>query len=480
MPPKPSRRASLILALVTHPAVQLIRFGTKAMMAWFVSVESFGDLMLAGLLFWVAFQIAWFGLDEALIWLPKLSSQTWRRLRRFQGRLSAKMTLALAALAGFLALSPGRGDLPVLLLALSPGVLISGLAVLPTARLVRARLHREVFIIEVGAVLCLGLVTAMSAWLGAGAWAWIIGNHAAASFTLWAAERGQRSLPFDAEDEASAVTQSLGFGARLTGAGLLNFGADRGDGFGVGLVVGRAAMGVYELTHSCATFLLGHANHVAERCLFPTLSAEKGEDGHAFRRAWTVGVLILVPAHLGLVGIARPVSELIFPPHFPDATLLIQLLVVVSALRTLELIAVVGLKAAGLGDAVLRLAVMRLCVVGLSLGFSLGSADLATVAMGLIAARTLTLGLSLRATWSLLGRGPWRFLLSGAFGLCAWVSVFLAGLSVVLPSIDDPLSRCAIALLWASLSWIGGRLAFGFAALRATLQDLGDAILPRT
>src|SRR5262245_38818777 len=69
-------------AVLAHPTVQLVRFGTKIVLARFVGHALFGEVMFSGLMVQLASIIALVGLDDATIFAKKIDAVFWGRLRR--------------------------------------------------------------------------------------------------------------------------------------------------------------------------------------------------------------------------------------------------------------------------------------------------------------------------------------------------------------------------------------------------------------
>ncbi|MCB9899693.1 MAG: glycosyltransferase [Planctomycetes bacterium] len=481
-PPAASPRPGMRLLLLAHPTVQLVRFGTKAALAWFLTVEDYGQVGLAGLLAFLASHAALLGLDEAWIVARRPGATLWRHLARLHVRSGLLLGAALALLGTALGLLLDDPLLLELTVALAPMVWIATLSVLPTAALVRAHRYPALFALDVAGVLSLAGVTIGAAALGAGPWSLVAGWYANALATVAAARVLAREVrpaaEHDDEDDPREVVRS---GLHLAGADMANFAAERADALVVGFGVGRAALGLYDLSNHFGTLLVNYTGNLAERSLFPTLSAEHHADAArltaaapdreappgpggfdaAFRGALGLVLAVLLPLHVLLATCAVPLLRLLFPERWLDAAPLLAALALAGGARCVEVVAATAIKSRGRSATVARLSLARLLVLAAATLAALPFGVVA-VALAALGARVVGAALTLEAARTLLGplhmRRPLRVLLGFCVG---WLLLYtpLAPLRALSPWLGLPLLAACAAALWATCHLLAGRRA---------------------
>ena len=389
-------------ALLAHPAVQLVRFGTKLALAWFLLPEAFGRAFLAGSLAFAAGHLALLGLDEAWVATrhpgPRLDGAV-ARLHLVSGAAAAALT-ALAGWALRVAM-PGDG-LGLMVASLAPMVFLANLAVLPTARLVREQDWPRLFALDLVAVISLSITTLGAAALGAGSWSLVLGWTANALATLALAASLVRAHPLPAQTGAAEddIATTRRRGLHLYGAQLSGFLGERLDGWFVAFGLGPASLsifGLYEKAQYMGGVLVGWAGQLSERALFPALSARHRlrRLAPAFGAALRAGLVWLAPAHVALALLARPLVALLLPPAWLDTAPLLVLMSLAGGARCLDVIATTALKASDRSRAVAALGVARLGLLAAALLAALPTGNVIDLARAVLAARLLAAGLSL-------------------------------------------------------------------------------------
>jgi len=398
--PRVGETGEVRFALLGHPTVQLLRFGTKAGIVWALTLEEMGLAMLAGLFVFLGQHAALLGMDDAVVQAPRLSRGLWRKACSFTNRVGIAMAVLVVAAGAIAGPLTGERELLLLTAVLAPTVWIGNLGVLPTALLLRAHAFRRVFLVDVAGAVAFALVTILLAALGAGEWCLVGGWYANALASLVSARtlaREERAAlrAQDEEQDEVAERAALRFGAEVSGASLLSFGGARGDGFAVGLGLGSAALGLYDWALHLAQFGLGYATSLAERCLFPILSEERRTNGlgRAHRAAFRLTAFGLLPAHVLLALLAEPIVETFFPARWHGAAPIVALLALAAGARCFEIVADTTLKAAGRGGAVWKLSAVRLFVLVVALLATLPSGT-GRVAAGVLVARVIGAALS--------------------------------------------------------------------------------------
>jgi len=392
-------------ALFGHPLVQLVRFGAKVGLVYFLTIEELGVALFAGLFVFLGQYAALLGMDDVVVHAPRLGTRLWRRLSRFTHATGIVLGLGVLGLGWLLGGWLDEPELPRLTAALAPTVWLGNWGTLPTALLLRERAFRAVFAIDVAGVAGYAVCTLGSAALGAGPWSLVFGWYANAVLTLVVARslaRAPLARLTDAETSAEEEGRAFRYGLEVSGASFLSFAGLRADGYAVSIVLGSALFGLYEWSLFLATFGLGYATSLAERCLFPILSEEgrragsrSADSGRARRTAFRLTAFLLVPLHVLLALVAEPLVTTFFPREVHAAAPLVALFALAAGARCLEIFADTSLKAAGRGAVVLRLSAVRLVLLAATLAFTLPSGELVRVAQGVLVARVLAALISL-------------------------------------------------------------------------------------
>jgi len=475
--------SSLLFALIGHPTVQLLRFGTKLALAWFLAPEDYGEVMLAGAFTVVAGHLALLGLDEAWVHAHHPGPRLLRQLGRVH-LASGSIAAALLALAGWLLIDTEQNALlGRLMLGLAPMVCLANLSVLPTALLVRAQQYRLLFAVDIAGAAAWASVTLLSASLDGGPWSLVHGWYANAFVTVFAARllaRRVQPTPCDEEDE---LPRTLRFGRHLAAADLTDLAGERAGSLALGFGIGRAALGLYEQALHVSSVMVTYARHLSERSLMPILSDSHRRDElpSAHMEALRLSLVYLVPLHIMLACVARPLLQLL-PDAWHGAGPLAEVLSLGAAAHCLGIVSATALKAGDWSRVVARLALFRLMLLALALAVTLPAGDARAVAWGLTAAQTLAALCCVALASMRLGTGA-----SGrSFGaararslvlLAVWIPLqWLLKNFDTLQLFDNPITTVAATLFAGGGTWILGQLLIDRASLVRDWQGLRDAL----
>jgi len=477
----PARPRGLRFALLAHPSVQGVRFLTKLALPWFFTTQEYGEAILPSLIVFGLQHLAVFGLDEALVSARQVDADLWRAMRRFQNRVGLAIAAALVVVGLALQAVPSQALLGKLLIGLAPMLVISNRATLPTWLLVRERRFRDLFLVDLGAIVSFAVVTLAAAGAGFGAWSlvagWTANGVAALVLSTW---RSRDLVPHRSggADEWAKVRAT---GQNLSIAAVLGYVGERIDGLAIGFVLGRSALGLFDSAHNLSSVLLGWGQSVADRFLFPTLAAHVRAEGlgRGYLRALRTAILFLVPPHAVLALASEPLIRAIFPAPWHATAGLVRFLALAAAARCLDLLAVTALKASGDGAAVVRLGTTRLLLLVMALVIALPY-GLEVVAIAVLVSRSVAAANSLVVAARRLDvRETGVELRRALFVLAAWAAATGPLGFWILREFSDlhpALVAAAIAnvAVWA---WIAARLVFDrdqalaeFSAVRARLQ----------
>jgi len=454
--------------LLAQPSVQLVRFGTKAALAWFLVPADYGAVALAGLLAYLASHVALLGLNEALIQAEEIGGDLWGRLRRLHHRAGVAVSgvqAAVGVVVSWLADDPTTGHF---IIVLAPMVWVANLATLPTALLVREQSYARLFRIDVCSALALGLSTLGLAALGAGPWSVAAGLYAnAVVASLLALREARPFLPKGTVGDATGddVVQR---GVHFCKAELLSISGEQVDSLAVGFFVGQAALGLYSYALMIAQVLMNYTTSLAERSLFPILADRQRRDslGPSFSEAVRVSILFMLPLHAVLAVVSDPLTTLIFPEAWEGVGDLLLLLSLASGARCLDIVGTTALKARGEGRQVARLGILRLGVLALALSASLPF-DVYAVAAAVLAARGLAAGITMNVARRLIDPAPSAALATGSRVVVAWGVVYpLTAVASANALRAHPVVEIGASLLLAIVWWLGLRAVLDRASFK--------------
>jgi O-antigen/teichoic acid export membrane protein len=244
--------------------------------------------------------------------------------------LGVGVSLLGVAGSGAIAEFFGEPEARNLIAAVSVGLAITSLGVVPESLLMRDLDYRSLELRHMAAT-GVGAATALTlAFAGAGAWA-IVGNAlawVATSVTLlWAFVRWRPRLTF-----SRASFSSLGsYGLRMFGSQALTFAQLGGDKVLVGRYLGAASLGTYAFSFNLMFTPIVNIAFPIQNVLFPAFSTIQ-EDEDRLRAAWLRGkrvtVAVLAPLFLTVLVIAPDLIPVVFGSKWDDAIPVLQLLCV--------------------------------------------------------------------------------------------------------------------------------------------------------
>jgi PST family polysaccharide transporter len=214
----------------------------------------------------------------------------------------------------------------------------------PLARLQKALDFRRCALVEAAQVLTYPALTIPLAVTGAGTWALVVGQAAAAAAGALAAWLLSTWRPRLRDFDWETGRALLRYGRPLVWSNLLGMANDRVDNWVVGRVLGPAALGLYVMAFRLATLPRTGFTFVVSRVLFPTMTALQGDERRmreAFLRALHWVAACAIPASVGLALLAPDIVAVALGPGWAG---------VVTPLRVLTGFALVASLAATTGD----------------------------------------------------------------------------------------------------------------------------------
>jgi lipopolysaccharide exporter len=306
----------------------LFQVGFTAAMARLLKPADFGLMAMALVAMRLFSYFSQLGLGAALVQRERLDPQDVRCA------LGLTWLVCTAAAAGVAVSAPAMGwffrdDAVVpLVRVLSLNLLLVGLGAVSMAILRREMRYRAQAVVETSSyALGYGLVGVVAAWSGAGVWSLVITTFAQSTLCFagaWALTR--HTLRPSLRGDRAAI---LGYGARYSGVGFLEFVSANVDAALVGRLLGGPTLGIYNravmLTHQPVV----HAGGIMVRVLFPLLSVVQ-KDLRKVGGVLLLGVTVIGvfggAVSFGLSAAAGAVVRVLLGPKWGDAARVVQVL----------------------------------------------------------------------------------------------------------------------------------------------------------
>jgi lipopolysaccharide exporter len=322
---------------VSMVSVMLLQTAQTAALARLLPASEFGLIGLVLVAAAFAQSLADFGLGNAIIYRQaedpgELSSIYWANV--FGGCAAFAVVLAAAAPAASFYAAPSLARL----LPLTGAVfLIAPLGQPLQAMLQKDLRFRSLFFCEAGGTLAGAAVAVACAFRMHGAYAFVMGQIAAAAVRaagLWIASPWHPSLRFRMTD----LHRHLSFGLYQTGERLLNFGVQNVDKLLIGRLLGTAALGYYSVAYQMMMRPMLMLNPVVTRVAFPVFARMGGDlrrlsDG--FLEVVRLIAFVMMPLYLCLFAASGPLLRFLLGPGWVPAEGVFRVLVFLGLLFSL-------------------------------------------------------------------------------------------------------------------------------------------------
>jgi lipopolysaccharide exporter len=238
---------------------------------------------------------------------------------------------------------------------------------------------------------CVGVALALS---GAGVWSLVfgyIGGSIAMTIAVWKLVGFRPRL----RARRAHVRRLLGFGGALTGVGIMGAFLNQFDNAVVGRVLGATQLGFYAMaTRLPYLFIISLASAIGQ-VLYPAFATLRGEDmARGFLTALRYTAMVALPMTVVLITLARPITLVVFGPHWRPAIAAAQVLCLWALMSPVSMVCGNAFKSRGRGTLLLMLAIPQAAalIVGSLLVVHQGIVAVAWVQAGIaIVAQVITL-----------------------------------------------------------------------------------------
>lgn len=361
--------------LVSLAAKNLGRIVFSVLLARMLGPENFGIAAQATIYLALVMVFLDFGVASTLIQRDRLDRRIVGTATVINLGIVALLIASTWALAGPVAAFFGTPELVAVLQVLSATLLFNGLAVVPSALLMRRMSFKLLGIAEVVGTFGGGLLGVAAALGGAGYWA-LVAQTLSRDLLFLAIVLVVTGPPTIAWSRGAAASIAV-FGRNVFGTQLLRFVAENADYVLISWRFGATALANYSLSYRVLLLPVQTLGHTANRLMFPSLSRlneEPDRQARYFEQATALLCLVVAPA-MTLVALAAPGAvPIVFGPAWTGAVAAMQILAVGAIVRVVLSINPNALLARGLPHWVFRwtLVSVPLQVLGFAVGLRWG------------------------------------------------------------------------------------------------------------
>jgi len=364
-------------------AGQLVAWASTLIVARLLTPEDYGLVGMASIFLGLVTLVSEFGLGTTVITLRDLREEQVAQLNG----LSLLVGVGSFALSGAAAIPLGRlfhaPELPAVVVAMSAAFVITAFKTVPFGLLQRDMRFRALALVETGrAVLLAGSMIAF-ALLGLRYWTLVIGGLLSSALST-AATLALRRHRF-AWPRRRSLTHAMTFTGHILVARLSWYTYSNADFLVAGRILGRAALGLYELGWNLANIPIDRITSLVGQ-VTPAVFSAVQNDLAALRRYLlriTEGLaLITFPASLGMALVAPDFVLLALGQKWQGAIVPLQLLAVSTGFRAVTPLLSQVLNAVGQSRLAMRYGVLWALV--LPTGFYVLGRQWGTVGLALV------------------------------------------------------------------------------------------------
>lgn len=268
-------RARTVSGVAWSATAQVLRQAAglvvAAILSRYVSPSDFGTLAMVVVVTGFVSLLSDVGLAAAVINQPDVTDEQLSSVFWFTVGTGVALTGGVALGAPLVTWFYDAPELQAITLALTPNFIISAVAVVHRALLVRDMQFSKLAQIDSAAFLVSGLVACLCAVAGFGVWSLVaqgLTSAVASTLFIWLASSWRPSLRVSGH----GLQPLLRYGLNLTGFNLLNYLMRNVDDVLVGKFAGSAALGFYSRAYTLMLLPLTQISQVLGVVMFPALS----------------------------------------------------------------------------------------------------------------------------------------------------------------------------------------------------------------
>ncbi len=313
--------------------VQVARFVFTAVMARFVSPSEFGLYQMAAVFTGFASLLCDVGLGAALVQQKEIEERHLNSTFWLNVGISVMLAVGLCLFSGVLARTYQKPVVAILICVVSADFVISSLAIVHRALVIRAMDFRRLAVAEAAGIVGGGVTGVIFAVLGGGVWsiaALVLGTTGVTTLMLWRAQTWRPAFVI----RGMVSRELLNFGLHLQGFNLVNYWLRNLDKLLIGRNFGEAALGLYSRAYSAMLLPQAQVSAVLDRVMWPAL-ARCGDDRARLRGAYLQALRLVsfvsLPLMLGLMVVAEDFVRVLYGPSWTGCVRTLQLLCIAGA-----------------------------------------------------------------------------------------------------------------------------------------------------
>ena len=314
---------------------QAVTWGMTVIVARLLAPSDYGLVGMAGIFINLFTLFSEFGVGAALITLQDLTEDQAAQLNTlslFLGLLGFVISAAAAIPLGKFFHAP---SLPLVVIVLSGGFIVSGIRTVPYSLLQKELRFKLLAVIEGIQGIVQALVTLILAYLGFGYWALVLGILSVSVtptglILFW--RRQRFALP-----KLSSIRNAIHYSRRIVIGRLCWAAYDNSDFIIAGRVLGEAPLGEYTLAWSLALSPLQKLTALVNRVtpsVFATIQADSEALRRYLRNITGSMALIVYPATIGLALVSPEFVPLVLGPKWNGAVFPLELLALHALMRS--------------------------------------------------------------------------------------------------------------------------------------------------
>lgn len=316
---------------------QILTWSSTIVVARALGPDAYGLIGMSTMYLAFVTLLSEFGIGSAVVTLRRLSDDQVAQINTVAASFGLTGMLLTGAAAYPLGLLFKTPQLPAIVLALSPTLLLGTLQTVPNALLQRDMRFKLLAFIEGGQSIAVAITTVVLALLGFGVWTLVLGQLVGAALLtalLLTARRHRFARPSRAR-----LGEALTFSGHVIGARLAWYVFNNADFFVVGRFLGKTALGAYSFGWTLAYVPIEKVTSMVVR-VTPSVLAHASEDQAAVRRyllllSEAISV-VTFPATIGLALVAGPLVLTLLGPSWAPTIVPLRLLAAYAAVRSVS------------------------------------------------------------------------------------------------------------------------------------------------
>lgn len=220
---------------------------------------------------------------------------------------------------------------------LSLGFIFGSVGIVQKAQLHRELNFKKIAVIEIGAIVCSGMVSIIMAINGFGVWSIVWGgiiHNIMLSVLVWKASPWRPKWMF----HLKSFKELFSFGLNVMGANFVNYARANIDNLIVGKCLGSSALGIYSMAFNLATTPVQKTTSIITKVMFPAFSKIQNDNQRiqqAYLKIITYVSIISFPALALLFIIAPEFVNVVFGERWIEAVVPLRILCPAGALMSI-------------------------------------------------------------------------------------------------------------------------------------------------